>query len=120
MGGYRPRRWLDEPNRWPRCGRRLRCPEQLHVARWSAHRLRPAAVVEGTQPSADASEPRRVGFGFCVFGTVLFKDEFVLSKSAIVILCAMIVASGAALADGSGDPAAVKDEDGKYFDKEGN
>ena len=28
--------------------------------------------------------------------------------------------SSLAAADGSGDPTAVKDEDGKYFDKEGN
>jgi|SRR5262249_23700668 len=31
-----------------------------------------------------------------------------------------LAAGGVALADGSGDPKAVKDEDGKYFDKEGN
>ena len=36
---------------------------------------------------------------------------------------ALIIAlcwSSLAAADGSGDPAAVKEEDGKYFDKEGN
>ena len=32
----------------------------------------------------------------------------------------LIAAGGAAFADGSGDPAAVKSEDGKYLDKEGN
>jgi methanol metabolism-related c-type cytochrome len=31
-----------------------------------------------------------------------------------------IVFTGTALADGSGDPIAVKSEDGKYFDKAGN
>jgi methanol metabolism-related c-type cytochrome len=31
-----------------------------------------------------------------------------------------IVLSGAVLADGSGDPTAVKQEDGKYLDKDGN
>ena len=31
-----------------------------------------------------------------------------------------IVLSGVVLADGSGDPTAVKQEDGKYLDKEGN
>lgn len=31
----------------------------------------------------------------------------------------LIAGCAAALADGSGDPAAVKDEDGKYFDKDG-
>lgn len=30
------------------------------------------------------------------------------------------VAAAAAVADGSGDPAAVKNDDGKYFDKQGN
>jgi methanol metabolism-related c-type cytochrome len=38
---------------------------------------------------------------------------------AAMLAVATFVA-GSALADGSGDPAAVKDEDGKYFDKEGN
>ena len=32
----------------------------------------------------------------------------------------LIAAGGSAFADGSGDPAAVKSEDGKYLDKEGN
>ena len=32
---------------------------------------------------------------------------------------AVIIAATAALADGSGDPTAVKNEDGKYYDKDG-
>lgn len=32
----------------------------------------------------------------------------------------LIAAGGAAFADGSGDPAAAKSEDGKYLDKQGN
>ena len=32
----------------------------------------------------------------------------------------LIVSTGYALADGSGDPTPVKNEDGKYFDKSGN
>ena len=38
-------------------------------------------------------------------------------------ICALIIAlccPSLAAADGSGDPAAVKQEDGKYFDKDGN
>ena len=35
------------------------------------------------------------------------------------MLLAVIIAATAALADGSGDPAAVKNEDGKYYDKDG-
>ena len=31
-----------------------------------------------------------------------------------------VVGASLAFADGSGDPAAVKNEDGKYYDKEGN
>ena len=37
-----------------------------------------------------------------------------------VTLAATALAGGLALADGSGDPAAVKNEDGKYYDKDGN
>jgi methanol metabolism-related c-type cytochrome len=33
---------------------------------------------------------------------------------------AVVALGGIALADGSGDPAAVKNEDGKYYDKDGN
>ena len=39
-----------------------------------------------------------------------------LVTAAIVL----IAAGGIAFADGSGDPAAVKSEDGKYLDKQGN
>ena len=35
------------------------------------------------------------------------------------VLITAILATGAAAADGSGDPAAVKNEDGKYYDKDG-
>lgn len=41
-------------------------------------------------------------------------NRFVAAALALTAL------AGAALADGSGDPAAVKNEDGKYLDKEGN
>src|SRR5262245_9594203 len=53
--------------------------------------------------------------------TALFlalKDKRVrIGLLAAALATAMI---GMALADGSGDPAAVKSEDGKYLDKEGN
>jgi methanol metabolism-related c-type cytochrome len=39
----------------------------------------------------------------------------------LVAAAAMLIVAGAvAFADGSGDPTAVKSEDGKYFDKDGN
>jgi methanol metabolism-related c-type cytochrome len=38
----------------------------------------------------------------------------------VVLAFAMASAVGVACADGSGDPAAVSQEDGKYLDKEGN
>jgi methanol metabolism-related c-type cytochrome len=38
----------------------------------------------------------------------------------VVLVFAMASAIGAACADGSGDPTAVKQEDGKYLDKEGD
>ena len=37
-----------------------------------------------------------------------------------VMVAAGVLGIGFAFADGSGDPAAVKNEDGKYYDKEGN
>lgn len=38
----------------------------------------------------------------------------------VVATIAVVAFGNIALADGSGDPAAVKSEDGKYFDKDGN
>jgi methanol metabolism-related c-type cytochrome len=40
--------------------------------------------------------------------------------SLVVAATMLVAAEGIALADGSGDPAAVKSEDGKYLDKDGN
>jgi methanol metabolism-related c-type cytochrome len=40
--------------------------------------------------------------------------------AAVFLLAATLFWTGVALADGSGNPAAVKNEDGKYFDKDGN
>ena len=37
-----------------------------------------------------------------------------------MFLAVLIAAVSAAAADGSGDPTAVKNEDGKYYDKDGN
>ena len=37
-----------------------------------------------------------------------------------IMLAAGPLGAGLAFADGSGDPAAVKNEDGKYYDREGN
>ena len=39
---------------------------------------------------------------------------------AVIMAAAVMLTTTLALADGSGDPTAVKDEDGKYFDKEGS
>ena len=43
-----------------------------------------------------------------------------LGAAALVLAMALLSHGTAALADGSGDPAAVKQEDGKYYDKDGN
>lgn len=40
--------------------------------------------------------------------------------AAAFVLVATLLWTGVALGDGSGDPTAVKNEDGKYFDKDGN
>jgi methanol metabolism-related c-type cytochrome len=42
------------------------------------------------------------------------RTRFMAAAMAVVAL------GGVALADGSGDPTAVKNEDGKYYDKDGN
>jgi hypothetical protein len=39
---------------------------------------------------------------------------------AVMLAGPFVVGASLAFADGSGDPAAVKNEGGKYFDNEGN
>ena len=45
-----------------------------------------------------------------------------MRRSSLVgaLFLTLLLGAGFARADGSGDPAAVKEEDGKYFDAEGN
>src|SRR5438034_8555952 len=45
-----------------------------------------------------------------------------LSRNFVFVIAAMVIAASGsiALAEGAGDPTAVKSEDGKYLDKEGN
>ena len=40
--------------------------------------------------------------------------------AAFILFAGILLCGGLALADGSADPTAVKNEDGKYFDKDGN
>jgi len=42
------------------------------------------------------------------------------SGAAAFVLIATLFWTGVALGDGSGNPSAVRNEDGKYFDKDGN
>src|SRR5262249_8962477 len=44
----------------------------------------------------------------------------VMNGASAFILVAALLSIAPALADGSGDPTTVKNEDGKYFDKQGN
>jgi methanol metabolism-related c-type cytochrome len=41
-------------------------------------------------------------------------------STAAFVLAATLLCTGVVLSDGLGDPAAVKEEDGKYFDKDSN
>jgi methanol metabolism-related c-type cytochrome len=43
-----------------------------------------------------------------------------LLAAVVVAGCPFVVAAGVAFGDGSGNPAAVKNEDGKYYDKDSN
>jgi methanol metabolism-related c-type cytochrome len=48
------------------------------------------------------------------------EDKLLRIIRLMVAAILLVVAGGTAFADGSGDPTAVKSEDGKYLDKEGN
>jgi methanol metabolism-related c-type cytochrome len=63
---------------------------------------------------------RRVAFRSSRAATQSTEDQFVYIRFVAATLAAVVFAAGVARADGSGDPAALKNEDGKYFDKDGN
>jgi methanol metabolism-related c-type cytochrome len=48
------------------------------------------------------------------------EDKLLRIICLVAAVAILVAAGGIAFADGSGDPAAVKSEDGKYLDKEGN
>jgi methanol metabolism-related c-type cytochrome len=48
------------------------------------------------------------------------EDELLRIICLVAAATLLVAAGGIAFADGSGDPTAVKSEDGKYLDKEGN
>ena len=52
--------------------------------------------------------------------TQTFEDKLLRIIFLLTAAIVLIAAGGAAFADGSGDPAAGKSEDGKYLDKQGN
>jgi methanol metabolism-related c-type cytochrome len=43
-----------------------------------------------------------------------------IAQTAALIAAVTLLAAGAVRADGSGDPAAIRSQDGEYFDKAGN
>jgi len=49
---------------------------------------------------------------------ILLRRQLLLAATLVAAMCA--IGAGNALADGSGDPTAVKQDDGKWFDKDGN
>jgi len=50
----------------------------------------------------------------------IVEDELLRVICLVAVATILLAAGGNCFADGSGDPAAVKNEDGKYLDKEGN
>src|SRR5262249_24144266 len=111
--------------------------EELHVARRSAYGVCAALTSRGRSArccsrsrstgigSYDCTSRRRPGWvGRARVSRVSAstRDELAPMRHVLV---ALMVAAGLAVAslvfaDGSGDPAGVKNEDGKYYDKEGN
>jgi methanol metabolism-related c-type cytochrome len=62
---------------------------------------------------------RRVFLAGC--GSIIPNDMLVRKSSAIgALVMALVLHAGSAFADASGDPSAVKEEDGKYYDVQGN
>ena len=115
---------LDRPDRRSRCGGWLRGAEQLHRARRPAHGVRLAAVKP--TPKLRTQSLRRVTTSDapeCSLNCREPRKETAVKSRAVAaafVLAATLLWAGIALADGSGDPTAVKNEDGKYFDKDGN
>ena len=68
--------------------------------------------------SAEAGAGRRNQAGATNKKDTILRRQLLLAAALAAALCA--IGQGYALADGSGDPTAVKQEDGKWFDKNGN
>src|SRR6185369_8290682 len=86
--------------------------EQLHRARRHAHRVRTAAVKQAITVPARATKPRRDDSHKGLKDHPLRK---ILGVAAIILAASVSVAAAEA-----NDPTAVKNENGKYLDKEGN
>src|SRR5262249_16096355 len=128
LGRYWSCRRADGSYRRP--GRRwsLGVLEELHIARRPAHGVCAALKPRGCPtrcrsrsriyPRSGAITVRRRPTG----GACQAKDISVRHVVVALIMAAGLSVVGASLAfaDGSGNPAAVKNEDGKYYDKEGN
>jgi hypothetical protein len=57
------------------------------------------------------------------FDTRFAREDMTVTYLIVAIALAtgsFIAGTGVAFADGSGDPAAVRNDDGRYYDKEGN
>lgn len=68
--------------------------------------------------SARARAGRRNQAGATRKKEIHLRRQLLLVATLVAAICA--IGHGYALADGSGDPTAVKQEDGKWFDKNGN
>src|SRR5262249_21539642 len=141
LGRYRSCRRPDGSYRRPRRRWWLCRLEELHIARRPAHGVCAALKPRGYSarcrsrsriyPRSGAITVRRrpTGWGVRALPRVSVRHAMSQAKDmrvghvvVAVMLAAGPFASGASLAfaDGCGDPAAVKNEDGKYYDKEGN
>src|SRR3954454_859141 len=101
----------ERGHRRPRRRRRLRCAEQLYRARTHTHRVRAAAVTQN-RPGAK----NRAGT-FCIRTR---KDNRLRKIRFVAVTIALVTSGGVAFAEDAVDPTAVKSDNGKHLDKEGN
>src|SRR6202158_135306 len=107
----------ERGHRRPRRRRRLCSSQQLHRARRNAHGVRTTAVMScdpANRSGAWIHSTRRLVVDSNI------KDMLLRTICFVVAAMAIVATVGIAVAEDNVDPTAVKSEDGKYLDKEGN
>src|SRR5437879_74930 len=105
----------ERGHRRPRRRRRLCSSQQLHRTWWNTHGVFATAVIR-LKKSCRHVEPLHASARL----SSNVEDKLLHKIWLVAATIALVASGGFAFAEDAVDPTAVKSEDGKYLDKEGN